>query len=162
MATVDRRVRRASTSAAITREFARSPSLYLTVIGSLLAFTVYGWMLRVAPLPLVATYAYVNPVVAVILGAIVLGEPIDAADASSPAAVIDRRGRADRDRAWPDASAGRRRGRARTIGVARPGVAAVPAGEPATTPLDARDAQAVGRSQPWAGHGSQRSGRSSR
>ena len=35
-------------------------------------------MLRVAPLPLVTTYAYVNPVVAVILGAIVLGEPIDA------------------------------------------------------------------------------------
>jgi drug/metabolite transporter (DMT)-like permease len=51
--------------------------LYLTVIGSLLAYTVYGFMLRVAPLPLVTTYAYVNPVVAVILGAIVLGEPID-------------------------------------------------------------------------------------
>jgi drug/metabolite transporter (DMT)-like permease len=51
--------------------------LYLTVVGSLLAFTVYGFMLRVAPLPLVTTYAYVNPVVAVILGAIVLGEPID-------------------------------------------------------------------------------------
>jgi drug/metabolite transporter (DMT)-like permease len=50
---------------------------YLTVIGSLLAFTVFGWMLRVAPLPLVATYAYVNPVVAVILGALILHEPID-------------------------------------------------------------------------------------
>lgn len=50
---------------------------YLTVVGSLLAFTVYGWMLRVAPLPLVATYAYVNPVVAVILGALILSEPID-------------------------------------------------------------------------------------
>ena len=50
---------------------------YLTVIGSLLAFTVYGWLLRVAPLPLIATYAYVNPVVAVILGAVVLREPID-------------------------------------------------------------------------------------
>lgn len=50
--------------------------LYLTVIGSLLAFTTFGWMLRVAPLPLVATYAYVNPIVAVILGALVLGEPI--------------------------------------------------------------------------------------
>ena len=42
--------------------------LYLTVIGSLLAFTTYGWMLRVAPLPFVSTYAYVNPVIAVILG----------------------------------------------------------------------------------------------
>ena len=50
---------------------------YLAVVGSLLAFTAYGWLLRVAPLPLVATYAYVNPVVAVILGAIVLHEPID-------------------------------------------------------------------------------------
>lgn len=51
--------------------------VYLTVIGSLVAFTAYGWLLRVAPLPLIATYAYVNPVVAVILGAIVLQEPID-------------------------------------------------------------------------------------
>ena len=51
--------------------------LYLTVIGSLLAFTVYGFMMRVAPLALVTTYAYVNPVVAVILGAIVLDEVID-------------------------------------------------------------------------------------
>jgi drug/metabolite transporter (DMT)-like permease len=50
---------------------------YLTVVGSLLAFTAYGWLLRVAPLPLIATYAYVNPVVAVILGAFVRQEPID-------------------------------------------------------------------------------------
>ena len=50
---------------------------YLTIIGSLLAFTAYGWLLRVAPLPLIATYAYVNPIVAVILGAIVLSEPIE-------------------------------------------------------------------------------------
>ena len=51
--------------------------VYLTVIGSLLAFTVYGWLLRVAPLPLIATYAYVNPVVAVVLGAVVLSEPVE-------------------------------------------------------------------------------------
>jgi drug/metabolite transporter (DMT)-like permease len=51
--------------------------LYLTVVGSIVAFTTFGWMLRVAPLPLVATYAYVNPVVAVILGALVLAEPIE-------------------------------------------------------------------------------------
>lgn len=50
---------------------------YLTVIGSLLAFTAYGWLLRVAPLPFIATYAYVNPVVAVILGAVVHHEPVD-------------------------------------------------------------------------------------
>ena len=52
--------------------------LYLTVVGSLLAYTTYGLMLRVAPLPLVSTYAYVNPVVAVILGSIILGEIVDA------------------------------------------------------------------------------------
>ncbi len=51
--------------------------VYLTVVGSLLAFTTYGWLLRVAPLPLIATYAYVNPVVAVALGAFVLHEPIE-------------------------------------------------------------------------------------
>lgn len=50
---------------------------YLTVIGSLLAFTAYGWLLRVAPLPLIATYAYVNPIVAVILGALILGETVE-------------------------------------------------------------------------------------
>jgi drug/metabolite transporter (DMT)-like permease len=51
--------------------------VYLTGIGSLLAFTTYGWLLRVAPLPWIATYAYVNPVVAVFLGTVVLGEPIE-------------------------------------------------------------------------------------
>jgi len=50
---------------------------YLAIIGSLLAFTAYGWLLRVAPLPLIATYAYVNPVVAVILGAIILREVVE-------------------------------------------------------------------------------------
>jgi drug/metabolite transporter (DMT)-like permease len=74
--------------AGLTGEFARfdpaavstdsiAAVVYLTVVGSLLAFTAYGWLLRVAPLPLIATYAYVNPVVAVILGAIVRHEPID-------------------------------------------------------------------------------------
>jgi drug/metabolite transporter (DMT)-like permease len=50
---------------------------YLTLIGSLLAFTTYGWLLTKAPLPLIATYAYVNPVVAVALGALVLHESIE-------------------------------------------------------------------------------------
>ena len=49
---------------------------YLTVVGSLIAFTAYVWLLKVAPLPLIATYAYVNPIVAVALGAILLQEPI--------------------------------------------------------------------------------------
>jgi drug/metabolite transporter (DMT)-like permease len=49
---------------------------YLTVIGSLVAFNAYAWLLRNAPLSLIGTYAYVNPVVAVALGALVLSEPI--------------------------------------------------------------------------------------
>jgi drug/metabolite transporter (DMT)-like permease len=40
---------------------------YLTVIGPI-AFVAYAWLLRVAPIPLVATYSYVNPLVAIILG----------------------------------------------------------------------------------------------
>ncbi|MFF3291191.1 EamA family transporter [Streptomyces sp. NPDC003023] len=47
---------------------------YLVVFGSLIAFTAYAWLLHTAPLSLVATYAYVNPVVAVLLGALVLDE----------------------------------------------------------------------------------------
>jgi drug/metabolite transporter (DMT)-like permease len=73
--------------AAVTRDSLLALA-YLTVIGSILAFTVYGWMLRAAPLPLVATYAYVNPVVAVILGWLVLGEPIDARTIVAGAVII--------------------------------------------------------------------------
>jgi drug/metabolite transporter (DMT)-like permease len=49
---------------------------YLIVIGSMLAFNAYAWLLRNAPLSLIGTYAYVNPVVAVALGALFLAEPI--------------------------------------------------------------------------------------
>jgi drug/metabolite transporter (DMT)-like permease len=51
--------------------------LYLTLIGSCLAFTAFVWLLRNAPASKVMTYAYVNPVVAVFLGWLVLSEPID-------------------------------------------------------------------------------------
>jgi drug/metabolite transporter (DMT)-like permease len=50
--------------------------IYLTTIGSLLGYSTYAWLLSVAPVSLIATYAYVNPVVAVVLGAAVLHEPI--------------------------------------------------------------------------------------
>ena len=50
---------------------------YLVVFGSLVAFTAYSWLLGVAPVSQVATYAYVNPVVAVLLGALVLGEVVE-------------------------------------------------------------------------------------
>lgn len=41
--------------------------VYLTVIGPI-AFVAYAWLLRNAPIPLVATYSYVNPLVAILLG----------------------------------------------------------------------------------------------
>jgi drug/metabolite transporter (DMT)-like permease len=50
--------------------------VYLVLFGSMLAYTAYGWLLRNAPLSLVSTYAYVNPVVAVALGAAFLHEEI--------------------------------------------------------------------------------------
>lgn len=43
--------------------------LYLTLVGSLVGFVSYGWLLQNAPISLVSTYAYVNPIVAVLLGA---------------------------------------------------------------------------------------------
>lgn len=50
--------------------------LYLIVFGSLLAFTAYAWLLQHAPISKVATYAYVNPVVAIFLGWLILDEVI--------------------------------------------------------------------------------------
>jgi drug/metabolite transporter (DMT)-like permease len=49
---------------------------YLVVFGSLLAFSAYTWLLQHTSVSVVATYAYVNPVVAVALGSVVLSEPL--------------------------------------------------------------------------------------
>ena len=50
--------------------------IYLITFGSLLAFTSYAWLLQNAPISKVSTYAYVNPVVAIALGWLILGESI--------------------------------------------------------------------------------------
>jgi drug/metabolite transporter (DMT)-like permease len=50
--------------------------LYLAVFGSLLAFTAFAYCLHELPASTVGTYAYVNPVVAVALGALLLGETV--------------------------------------------------------------------------------------
>jgi drug/metabolite transporter (DMT)-like permease len=52
---------------------------YLVVVCSILGFTAFAWLLTHAPLSLVSTHAYVNPVVAVLLGWAVLSEPISLA-----------------------------------------------------------------------------------
>jgi len=50
--------------------------LYLIIFGSLIGFVSYTWLLRNAPTPLVSTYAYINPLVAILLGALLGGETI--------------------------------------------------------------------------------------
>ena len=51
---------------------------YLVLVGSILGYTAYIFALGNAPLSVVGTYAYVNPVVAVVLGALILDEPVTA------------------------------------------------------------------------------------
>ena len=47
---------------------------YLVVMGSLVGFSAYAWLLKVAPISLVVTHQYVNPLVAIALGMTFLGE----------------------------------------------------------------------------------------
>jgi len=51
--------------------------LYLITFGSLVGFVSYGWLLHNAPVSLMSTYAYVNPVVAVLLGWLLAGEDLN-------------------------------------------------------------------------------------
>jgi drug/metabolite transporter (DMT)-like permease len=48
--------------------------IYLVIAGSLVGFTAYAWLLRVAPISLVVTHQYVNPLVAITLGVVLLAE----------------------------------------------------------------------------------------
>ena len=50
--------------------------LYLVTFGSLVGFVAYGWLLHNAPVSLLSTYAYVNPVVAVFLGWLLANEKL--------------------------------------------------------------------------------------
>ncbi len=49
---------------------------YLTIVGSLVGFVCYTWLLQVAPTTLVVTYAYVNPLVALVLGSMLVQETL--------------------------------------------------------------------------------------
>jgi drug/metabolite transporter (DMT)-like permease len=62
--------------------------VYLVTAGSLLAFTAYGWLLKNAPISTVATYAFVNPVVAVLLGWSILSERLTPAMLASAALIV--------------------------------------------------------------------------
>jgi len=61
---------------------------YLVVFGSIVAFTAYTWLLARVPVSIVGTYAYVNPIVAVALGAIILSEPITPRTVVAAAVII--------------------------------------------------------------------------
>ncbi len=62
--------------------------VYLVLFGSLIGFVAYGWLLQNAPVSLVATYAYVNPVVAVILGNLFAQEPLTGRTLAAAAVII--------------------------------------------------------------------------
>lgn len=83
---------------------------YLVVFGSLVAFTAYVWLMRNVAATKVATYAYVNPVIAVLLGWLIAGEPITGRTLVAAAVilgavalltVVRRGGAARRERALP-------------------------------------------------------------
>ena len=61
---------------------------YLVVGGSLFGFTAYIWLLEHVPTAKVATYAYINPMVAVFLGWLILSEPVDAYILTGSAVIV--------------------------------------------------------------------------
>ena len=62
--------------------------LYLAVFGSLIGFTAYAWLLRNAPISKVVTHQYVNPLVAIILGAALLDERLTVATGLGAALIV--------------------------------------------------------------------------
>jgi drug/metabolite transporter (DMT)-like permease len=62
--------------------------VYLVLIGAVVGFTAYIWLLRHCDPAKVATYAYVNPVVAVLLGALFAGETLTGRTALAAAGII--------------------------------------------------------------------------
>lgn len=61
---------------------------YLVLVGSLIAFSAYAWLLKNVRISTVATYAFVNPVVAVALGTLFLGESIGWSTIVAGAAIV--------------------------------------------------------------------------
>jgi drug/metabolite transporter (DMT)-like permease len=61
---------------------------YLIVFGSGIGFVAYTWLLRNAPTPMVSTYAYVNPVVAILLGSVIAHEPLEGMEIISALIII--------------------------------------------------------------------------
>ena len=62
--------------------------LYLGIVGSLIGFTAYAWLLRNAPISKVVTHQYVNPLVAIVLGALLLDEQLTLATGVGAALIV--------------------------------------------------------------------------
>src|SRR5439155_22556770 len=62
--------------------------VYLVLVGSLIAFSAYAWLLKNVRISIVSTYAFVNPVVAVTLGTVFLNEKIGWSTLAAGAAII--------------------------------------------------------------------------
>jgi drug/metabolite transporter (DMT)-like permease len=69
---------------------ARSASalVYLTIVGSVVAFVAFAYALRHLPVSTVSLYAYINPIIAVVLGSLVLGEPLTPRVVAAAAVVL--------------------------------------------------------------------------
>jgi drug/metabolite transporter (DMT)-like permease len=80
--------------------------VYLVVFGSIIAFSAYTWLLQHAPVSKVATYAYVNPVVALFLGVLVRDETIGAAIVIGAAMIVVAVGLVIRTESRPRVSVG--------------------------------------------------------
>ena len=62
--------------------------VYLALVGSALAYTAYTWLLKYSPADRVATFAYVNPAIAAVLGWAVLGETLGPAEVAGMLVVL--------------------------------------------------------------------------
>lgn len=62
--------------------------VYLVVVGSLVAFSAYAWLLKNVRVSVVSTYAFVNPVIAVALGTVFLNEAIGWSTVAAGAAIV--------------------------------------------------------------------------
>src|SRR5581483_4053968 len=62
--------------------------VYLTVVGAWAGYGAFSWLASRAPLTLVATYSYVNPLVAVLLGCVLASEPLAARAAIAGALIV--------------------------------------------------------------------------
>jgi drug/metabolite transporter (DMT)-like permease len=62
--------------------------VYLVLVGSLIAFSAYAWLLKNVRVSVVSTYAFVNPVIAVALGTVFLNEAIGWSTVAAGAAIV--------------------------------------------------------------------------